>query len=77
MSNYREDYYHELLPGVGRRIESNCKPQWLKSTCPICGKEYEYLPTYKPVTCGKFTCLQQSIKQGVQMSKLKRGEMVE
>lgn len=29
----------------------------LKSYCPICGKEYEYLPNYKPNTCGEFACI--------------------
>ena len=33
---------------------------WLKANCPICGKEYKYLPKYKPVTCGKFDCLQKA-----------------
>ena len=22
--------------------------QWLAANCPICGKEYQYLPNYKP-----------------------------
>lgn len=41
------------------------KKQWLRTTCPICGKEYEYLPNYKPSTCGKFDCLKQANKQGL------------
>ena len=66
MSNYREDYYHELLPmPIGGRMESKPRLQWLKAMCPICGKEYEYLPTYKPKTCGKFTCLQEANKRNI------------
>jgi len=30
---------------------------WLKARCPICRKEYEYTPDYKPSTCGDFDCL--------------------
>ncbi len=35
------------------------KRVWLKATCPICGKQYEYLSDYKPATCSNFNCLQQ------------------
>jgi hypothetical protein len=45
-------------------VEKN-KIEWLRANCPICGKEYEYLPKYKPATCGKFDCLQKAVKQGV------------
>ncbi|MCK4823824.1 hypothetical protein KA005_49175 [bacterium] len=31
--------------------------EWLGAICPICGDEYQYLPDYKPKTCGKFECL--------------------
>jgi len=31
--------------------------QWLYDTCPICGKDYPYLPTYKPGHCGRFDCI--------------------
>lgn len=34
------------------------KKAWLKSICPICGKQFEYLSDYKPNTCSKFDCLQ-------------------
>ena len=33
------------------------KQEWLKARCPICDKEYEYLPEYKPATCGNFDCI--------------------
>ncbi len=33
--------------------------EWETATCPICGKEYQYIKgEHKPQTCGKFTCLQ-------------------
>lgn len=35
----------------------NQKMEWSKATCPICGKKYEYLKSYKPATCGKFHCI--------------------
>ena len=41
------------------------KVEWLKSHCPICGKEYEFTSIYKPATCGKFSCLQEAKKQGM------------
>jgi len=65
MSHYREDYYHELTMPIGCRIEKKPTLQWLKATCPICGKEYEHLSNYKPKTCGKFECLQKANKQGI------------
>lgn len=40
------------------------KREWLKGTCPICGKEFEYLDP-KPVTCGKFDCLRAAVLQGL------------
>jgi len=39
--------------------------EWLKSNCPICGKEYEYTANYKPATCGKFSCVQEAHKMGM------------
>ncbi len=39
--------------------------QWVKDRCPICGKEYEYLPKYKPATCGKHACIQEANRRGL------------
>lgn len=33
------------------------KLDWQKAICPVCGKEYLYLPSYKPATCGTFDCM--------------------
>jgi hypothetical protein len=49
---------------MSSRIEKKSPLQWLKATCPICGKEYEYLPDYKPATCSKFDCLQKYHAKG-------------
>ena len=38
---------------------------WVKSKCPICGKEYEHLIDYKPKTCGRFECLREVHKRGM------------
>ena len=45
------------------------KREWLKGRCPICGKEYEYLPNYQPKTCGKFDCIQKAEIQGLYKTK--------
>ena len=40
--------------------------EWDKAHCPICGQEYSFIANiYKPVTCGRFTCLQEAIKRGI------------
>lgn len=39
--------------------------EWHNSNCPICGKKYEYLSTYKPATCGKFECVKAAHKIGI------------
>jgi hypothetical protein len=47
-------------------LTRNQQTEWDKANCPICGKEYQFIgKTYKPVTCGKFTCLQEAKKQGL------------
>jgi len=35
------------------------KPElhWLRANCPVCGREYEYFASYKPETCGEYTCI--------------------
>jgi len=46
-------------------MEDKKKRVWLKTNCPICGKEYEYLSDYKPKTCGKFECIQKAHQRGL------------
>jgi endogenous inhibitor of DNA gyrase (YacG/DUF329 family) len=41
------------------------KKEWLKATCPVCGKEYEYRSDFKPSTCGQFECLKEAFKKGI------------
>jgi len=37
------------------------KIEWKKASCPVCGKQYEYLrEDEKPKTCGKFNCIQKA-----------------
>ena len=36
---------------------------WQTANCPICGKAFDYLPTYRPTTCGAFTCIQEAVKR--------------
>ena len=38
---------------------------WLKAQCPICDREYPYLPEYKPTTCGRFSCLHEAHRRGI------------
>ena len=54
--------------------------EWLKGTCPICGKTFEYLLTYDhqlrphtPITCGKFDCLQEANKRGLLYKAVQEG----
>lgn len=31
---------------------------WLKATCPVCGREYQFIEgQYKPPTCTAYDCL--------------------
>jgi len=41
------------------------KKIWVKSRCPICGKEYEHTEDYKPPTCSKFDCIFEANKRGL------------
>ena len=36
--------------------------EWTRSDCPICGRSYPHRVGYKPLTCGKFECLQEANK---------------
>lgn len=38
---------------------------WLTDSCPICGRPYKYLKTYKPATCGDFFCAQKAYRLGI------------
>jgi hypothetical protein len=38
---------------------------WIKSQCKICGKTFEHLSKYQPVTCGKYDCLQEANKRNL------------
>jgi hypothetical protein len=41
------------------------KKEWVKARCQVCGKEFDCLKDYIPVTCGKFDCLAAAKKQGL------------
>jgi len=51
----KPDYLPKILKQA--KVTRPKKREWLKAFCPFCGKEYEYLPDYKPKTCGMFECL--------------------
>lgn len=38
---------------------------WQKATCPVCNKQYVYLPAFKPVTCGKYDCVKEAHKRNL------------
>lgn len=38
---------------------------WTRSNCPICGEGFPHKKDYKPVTCGKFNCLQEANARGM------------
>ena len=38
---------------------------WQRAVCPICNKQYVYLPAFKPVTCGKSSCVSEADKKGL------------
>lgn len=41
------------------------EPTWIPALCPICGRPYKYLKTYKPATCGDFFCAQKAYRLGI------------
>ncbi len=41
------------------------KKDFLTATCPICSKEYVYLPIFKPVTCTKIECVEEADRRGL------------
>ena len=46
---------------------------WTRSNCPICGRSYPHKEGYKPITCGKFDCLQEANRRGL-LDELGRSE---
>ena len=44
---------------------TNEASRWTRSICPICGHSFPHKPEYKPVTCGKFNCLQVAYLRGM------------
>ena len=49
---------------------------WQQATCPICGYEYDYLPEYKPATCGKHDCIHEANKKGI-LPQIREKQIIE
>ena len=59
---------------LSRKTKARLDKKWLKGQCPICGEEYQYLPDYKPMTCGKFECLSaMAMEKSIEPKKAKEG----
>ena len=41
--------------------------KWLKTRCPICGREYEHPEDYKPKTCGDYDCIRKQLHPKLNM----------
>lgn len=42
---------------------ATAQSKWTRSKCPICKRGYPHKVDYKPVTCGKFECLQEAMRR--------------
>ena len=47
------------------RLCPDCRGDWVRSDCPICGRGYPHKRGYDPITCGNFDCLQEANKRGL------------
>ncbi len=56
-----------MTPQRLKRLNPMPNPhEWQGKTCPICGQFYRYQPAHHtPVTCGRYSCIQEATKQGL------------
>ena len=54
----------EPLPEDERLCE-DCRGDWVRSDCPICGREFPHRRGYTPRTCGSYDCLQAANRRGL------------
>jgi hypothetical protein len=43
---------------------------WLTETCPICGREYQYLIDHKPETCSNGECSKENYHRRKRLAQL-------
>ena len=64
----KPDYLPAILKQIKIIYPKNRK--WLIKLCPICGREYPYLPRHNPGHCGRFGCVYELAEKAVE----KRGK---
>ena len=68
----KPDYLPECLKQA--KATNPKKLEWLMAICPICGKEYPYLPIHNPGYCERVDCLYELANERLKEKEVKRNE---
>jgi len=68
----KPDYLPECLKRA--KATNPKKLEWLTAICPICGKEYPYLPIHNPGYCERVDCLYELANERLKEKEVKRNE---